>query len=249
MRVNMFTPRSRFRYEWIKDVFLSKIDVSCDSFLEVGAGNLNFARHMLNYYDHGLVNEFSTQVTQDYAKLSSDEKSRLVLNTNDFLALNDAGTFDTIFCLEVLEHVDDDVGFFSKLVTHMHENSFLVLSVPAKMKYWSHDDEAVGHFRRYNLLDLKNLVDANNLTLLHWASYGFPFTLLLRQARLVNWKFAYQERDKKTKVDRTKDSGKGHIPDYAKRLSSSSLFSKLYQITKPFDHLDIADGYIIVAKK
>jgi SAM-dependent methyltransferase len=52
--------------------------------------------------------------------------------------------------LDVLEHVEDDVGLLGAMVRALRPGSFLLLTVPADMRLWSPSDEAYGHHRRYD---------------------------------------------------------------------------------------------------
>ena len=51
--------------------------------------------------------------------------------------------------LDVLEHINDDIGFFSKSLKAMSPGSYIILTVPASPSLWSPHDEAYKHFRRY----------------------------------------------------------------------------------------------------
>ena len=52
--------------------------------------------------------------------------------------------------LDVLEHVQDDVGLLGAMVRALRPGAFLLLTVPADMRLWSPSDEAYGHYRRYD---------------------------------------------------------------------------------------------------
>ena len=56
--------------------------------------------------------------------------------------------FDVVICLEVLEHVEDDCALLKDLLKH---GKRLLISVPAKQKLFDASDEAVGHYRRYEI--------------------------------------------------------------------------------------------------
>lgn len=52
--------------------------------------------------------------------------------------------------LDVLEHVEDDVGFLSGLLASMKEGDYLLITVPAYMSLWATHDVTSGHHRRYH---------------------------------------------------------------------------------------------------
>jgi SAM-dependent methyltransferase len=73
--------------------------------------------------------------------------------------LEDAGFFsnsmDAIGLFDVLEHIEDDLQFLSKLKELLKKNGRLYITVPAYKFLWSTEDEITGHFRRYTLNNLK----------------------------------------------------------------------------------------------
>ncbi len=56
---------------------------------------------------------------------------------------------DTILCLNVLEHVQDDGGALKRFSCLLPAGGRVVLIVPALKKLYGTIDEAIGHFRRY----------------------------------------------------------------------------------------------------
>ena len=65
--------------------------------------------------------------------------------------------FNLITCLEVLEHLEDDVKCLAMIVKHMDKNSVLVVTVPSvnaplyKLGLLRTFDMKVGHLRRYSV--------------------------------------------------------------------------------------------------
>jgi SAM-dependent methyltransferase len=68
--------------------------------------------------------------------------------------------FDTIAMLDVLEHVDDDVGLLRRLHEVMEIRGHLLIKVPGCRWLFGSVDEASGHFRRYTPRDLRQKVEA-----------------------------------------------------------------------------------------
>jgi len=67
-----------------------------------------------------------------------------------------ASTFDIVTALDVLEHVDDDLGALDELLRVTTEGGVLVITVPAYGFLWSEHDEALHHRRRYAASELRN---------------------------------------------------------------------------------------------
>jgi SAM-dependent methyltransferase len=60
------------------------------------------------------------------------------------------GVFDLITCLDVIEHVPDDVAALAELRRVARPGGFLLVTVPAYQALWSRHDEHNHHFRRYS---------------------------------------------------------------------------------------------------
>ena len=65
-----------------------------------------------------------------------------------------AAPFDTVVCLNVLEHIEDDMFALEQLGTVLAHSGMLALLVPAHKWLYGEFDRAVGHFRRYEKRDL-----------------------------------------------------------------------------------------------
>ncbi len=62
-----------------------------------------------------------------------------------------------ILLMDVLEHVEDDFLFFSKLLAGLSPGAHVLVTVPAMPSLWSPHDEAFGHYRRYDIPRLTKL--------------------------------------------------------------------------------------------
>jgi SAM-dependent methyltransferase len=59
------------------------------------------------------------------------------------------GEFDTVVCLNVLEHIEDDRVSLAAMAELLRPGGHLVLLVPALPAIYGSLDRALGHFRRY----------------------------------------------------------------------------------------------------
>lgn len=64
-----------------------------------------------------------------------------------------AGLFD------VLEHIEDDLGFLNSLNNSMSKDGMIFITVPAYQTLWSKDDDYAGHYRRYTTNQLNNTLN------------------------------------------------------------------------------------------
>jgi SAM-dependent methyltransferase len=65
------------------------------------------------------------------------------------------GSFDLITCLDVVEHVPDDVAALAELLRVCRPGGWLLVTVPAYQALWSLHDEANHHYRRYGRRSLR----------------------------------------------------------------------------------------------
>lgn len=97
-----------------------------------------------------------------FGTVSGIEAERGVLDVGDYAAYDEvvcadslagaglrASAFDLVTCLDVLEHVDDDVGLLRELVVALRPDGLLVVSVPLRPDLFCAVDEIAGHVRRY----------------------------------------------------------------------------------------------------
>jgi SAM-dependent methyltransferase len=124
--------------------------------LEIGAGIGNFTNLLL---DRELV-----VATDNYPPcieyLSQHLGDRLKAPPALLDASGDIGSqlsdyeFDTIVCLNVLEHIEDDLRALSQMHALLMPAGRLVLLVPAFQFLYGSVDRALGHYRRYTRKDL-----------------------------------------------------------------------------------------------
>ncbi|HEX5080456.1 MAG TPA: class I SAM-dependent methyltransferase [Blastocatellia bacterium] len=65
-----------------------------------------------------------------------------------------ADPFDSIVCLNVLEHIEDDLFALAQMRDSLAAGGYLALLVPAHRFLYGAFDRAVGHFRRYEKREL-----------------------------------------------------------------------------------------------
>jgi glycosyltransferase involved in cell wall biosynthesis/phospholipid N-methyltransferase len=130
--------------------------------LEVGAGIGNMTRVL---YGRDLI--VATDLELPYLHILRNRFSRnptilverLDLNSDDCLKLKHH-EFDTVVCLNVLEHIEDHEGALQRLYEVLVPGGRLVLFVPADQKLFGTMDTQVGHFRRYDRDGLQRIIEA-----------------------------------------------------------------------------------------
>jgi SAM-dependent methyltransferase len=107
--------------------------------------------------------------------LPADRAHFLDLSEEALLALQAAGgrcshgatplpyanaAFDLACFFELLEHVDDDVGFLREVARVVRPGGKVFLSCPMNQAYFTHYDGVIGHVRRYGADELAGKLDA-----------------------------------------------------------------------------------------
>src|SRR3989338_6695910 len=62
--------------------------------------------------------------------------------------------FDSIVCINVLEHVKDDTWALGNIYNLLKKSGLLILIIPAYPFLYGEIDKAIGHFRRYTKEDI-----------------------------------------------------------------------------------------------
>jgi SAM-dependent methyltransferase len=87
----------------------------------------------------------------------------LCARATDLPFVNDS--FDLITALDVIEHLDDDVGGLREIHRVLKPGAPAVLFVPAFQTLWGPNDVQSGHKRRYRLPQLRAAIAASSLQL------------------------------------------------------------------------------------
>lgn len=100
--------------------------------------------------------------------------------------LLDGKTFDLVLCCEVLEHVEDPAAVLAGIARVAGEDAGIVITVPARQRYWSSLDEAAGHLTRFEPDAFRQLLINAGLEPRSLFTWGGPFgRLYYRFARTV----------------------------------------------------------------
>lgn len=96
--------------------------------------------------------------------------------------------FDLVAILDVLEHIEDDVGSLNSLRDLLAEHGRLLITVPALPWLWSHHDEVHHHKRRYTRKSLNIVLEKAGLRPVHIGYFNsllFPLAVVQRLAQKV----------------------------------------------------------------
>ncbi len=131
--------------------------------LEIGAGMGNLTRQLLP----GRKRYVATDIDHDHLKRLSNRLSHRpnleIAELNAALAENHApfqGQMDTVICLNVLEHIEDDLEALRNIRSLLGDGGRAVILVPSGQSIYNSLDEELGHFRRYSEDQLRERMTA-----------------------------------------------------------------------------------------
>lgn len=80
--------------------------------------------------------------------------------------------FDTIVCMNVLEHIEDDRGTLKRLLSMLDSGGRLILVVPAHRWLFNPLDSNDGHFRRYEAAELNEKLKTAGFSVVHESTFN-----------------------------------------------------------------------------
>lgn len=126
--------------------------------LEVGCGIGNFTDPIAHCCSQVLAVDLNPEYVQQ-ARDRLHHCSNLRIETADATQLQAQQTFDSIVMLDVLEHIEDDIGVLQSLGQRLHSDGTLILKVPAFNALYNSMDKGVGHYRRYTKDTLQQVLE------------------------------------------------------------------------------------------
>ena len=180
--------------------FLQKrlLKLKLNSFIEVGPGNGNITKLMLDLGMSGTIFEISPEAIQLLEKRFQKEvlEKRLVINSSSFLNFEGQTKVDLVISSMVLEHLSpaEEQRFIMQSEKYLFKSGIFIGLVPANMKFWGIEDEIAGHFRRYSRDAIRKLLAESNFQVSKIFGLTFPLSNILLP--LSNYLVKRSEKDK-----------------------------------------------------
>ena len=164
---------NKWMYNTIKPFCKGKI-------LEVGSGIGNIS----NFFMQDKFELMLTDIRKEYcskleAKYSLNqyflgvEEMDLADNNFDKKFANHLGKYDTVFALNVVEHIYDDSLALKNCYKLLNEGGQLIILVPSYEKLYNVFDKELGHYRRYTKSSLANIFLKNDFKIIHKQYFNF----------------------------------------------------------------------------
>ena len=184
------------------------------NFLDIGGGNGFQSRELMNLelikevylvepgYE-GCLNAKRRGIENVYCGLFQD----FDFHENQ---INISGLFD------VIEHIEDDVKFLNELYQKLNSDSNVLINVPALNFLWSDTDTHSGHFRRYNMRDIKRIESETNFKVIESGYYFSYYILPLFLLRVIPFRIGFRKNLEQVIESETENhqNNKGIIQKY-----------------------------------
>lgn len=149
---------SRFN-RWMADVIRPFVGRRV---LEIGAGIGNLTRHLAPRRERYIASDIDAE---HLARLRTrlQHRPNLEIRRCDLQAAEDfqplRESVDTVICLNVLEHIEDDLAGLRNIHTALKSGGRAIVLVPHGQEVYGTLDAALGHFRRYRHDELRSRME------------------------------------------------------------------------------------------
>lgn len=162
---------------WMYDQFKHQLK---GEILEIGSGIGNISKLVIAEEQTITLSDYNEEYCEELKiKFSQNKNVRGFLSIdllypdfkNKYAVFRER--FDSIFLLNVIEHIEDDELAIKNCKYLLKKNGHLILLAPAYAWLYSRFDKQLGHFRRYSLKSLKQLLLKNNFSILSGSYFNF----------------------------------------------------------------------------
>lgn len=150
-----------------------------DPFLDIGCGRGDIASFLAKKQWEGVAIDTSNKAVAVAHKTLRPYSKYVEVFKKDLF--EEKRTYNTVFLLDVLEHLKDDIGALNHISTILFDKGNLVLLVPSNMKFWKWDDRFYGHFRRYEPANLVTLLEKTGFCVRELLDCTYPLFWVMRE--------------------------------------------------------------------
>ena len=157
--------------EWMFETILP---FSKGRILEVGSGLGNISRYFLNNNKDIMLSdlreEYCIALTSKFGNkrnLLGVQQINLINPEFDKAYSDHIGEYNTVFALNVIEHIEEDYLAIQNCKKLLKQNGHLIILVPSYQKLYNKIDQELGHFRRYTQATLSQMFSENGFEVIH----------------------------------------------------------------------------------
>lgn len=219
-------------------------------FLDVGCGVGDVSKYLGVRKWYGKAIDESTIAIEKASELLSDFPGVQVVKA--FL-LEENNAYQSIFLVDVLEHIQDDKGALEKVASLLKVGGHLILVVPSNQNEWRWDDEFYGHYRRYSADRIEQLLISVNLEpIVSWDVTYPVFWLMRRIYTQLKKRPKSMENSMSYKTEISSVNNAWEFPILSNLLSKNMCFWRLvYKLQFLYfkHHLQKGHEMLILARK
>jgi SAM-dependent methyltransferase len=236
MQKNHFWYRGRHRFllhALRRHLPSPKRDLGLLRLVDLGGGCGGWINYVLKHHR----NEFKELALADSSLVALRFAQEFLSDTAslyqiDLLRLGWKERWDVAFLLDVLEHIPDDCAALREIGQALTPGGLLFVTTPALKRFWTWNDDAAKHQRRYCKADYRELAAACGLELLDVRYFMFLLSpLLLAQRMLIRPPAAAESLDPDEQLELVKRTHK--IPPSL----INSLLAAVFASETPLGHM------------
>ena len=139
--------------------------------LDIGSGLGDIAQyyHLNPKVKQIILTDYSDEMLprlkSRFAHLNSYRALKFDITANRLDDLFSPQGIDTITCVNVLEHIENDVNALNNMHSLLKKKGTLILLIPALPQIYGTLDALVGHYRRYTKTSLQKVIQKTNFTI------------------------------------------------------------------------------------
>ena len=187
------TSRKNVLYTFLKQ---SKINFPIERIVDIGSGDA-FVIHTLldkklakEYY--AIDVEYTEEVIFQLKENNNNSNVIYLQNIEEYFTKFPSDVPTLFLCMDVLEHLENEKIILDNL--KHNPNNYYFFAVPAFQSVFSSHDVLLGHYRRYTLSQLEDVLIKNEFKII---DKGYYFTSLLLFRNIDKW----LKKDKKESID------------------------------------------------
>jgi len=164
---------NRWMYHTIKPFCTGRI-------FEIGSGTGNISRYFIEDRQQIMLSDFREAYCQNLSATFGNNSNVLGIEVLDLIDpgfdakfARHLGKFDTVFALNVVEHISDDELALNNCYKLLAKGGHVVILVPSYQNLYNTFDSELGHFRRYTKSSLSRVFSKTEFQIIHKQYFNF----------------------------------------------------------------------------
>lgn len=148
--------------------------------MEIGSGLGNISQFFLQDNSEILLTDLRSEYCQLLEKRFKSQPSLLGVDKIDLVHADfdrhyqkHLGKFNTVYALNVVEHIENDLKALENCYKLLQKDGNLIILVPAYNSLFCDLDRKLGHFRRYTKKSLSNIFEKAGFQISHRQYFNF----------------------------------------------------------------------------